>query len=148
MRRGAAGRRGLTRDRAADRPGASGEVVADDGPESPVHIIDVGELQSALRHRDLTIPRRNPTCDEMLQRPLLGMQVGILVLALFGTIIYFMVRITRREREGEPLPSPPIPADRSAIVHGGRSATSTWSAADGRGRPRQVFGLHSLATRL
>ena len=93
----AAGRRGLTRDRAADRPGASGEVIADDGPESPVHIIDVGELQSALWHRDLAIPRRNPTCDEMLQRPLLGMQVGILLLALFGTIIYFMVRITPRE---------------------------------------------------
>ena len=74
-----------------------GEVIADDGPESPVHIIDVGELQSALRHRDLATPQRNPTCDEMLQRPLLGMQVGILVLALFGTLIYFMVRITLRE---------------------------------------------------
>lgn len=43
----AAGRRRLTRDRAADRPGASGEVIADDGTESPVHIIDVGELQNA-----------------------------------------------------------------------------------------------------
>ena len=129
----AAGRRGLTRDRAADRPGASGEVIADDGPESPVHIIDVGELQSALRHRDLATPQRNPTCDEMLQRPLLGMQVGILVLALFGTIIYFMVRITPREGG----PSLPLP-HRSRLTEA-RSCTTVEGRPQVRG-PRLTGG--------